>query len=379
MLITTSRHTILNGPEPRERIVAALSELAKTATIAVVSNLPEPHWFEECFGDSNVQFAQWKRRQGGDSIREFAEEHGLPSHEVVVFAGSQDDIAMARNGNALLVTARWASEKYVSSTGVCVRSGSQLVRVMELLEGWSGESWFRATCGGYSVEAICDISTFYKNDEQRHFGEAVRDVVKEDGGPLLNSLLAVTSCVLVAGGINDKKKQMWGLYPSSSSSNDDTDTLSDFTHRLRTSVSSFHMARRDSPLFKRHTDAVKRSRDRSVDRTDPTSEIESLHLNPDYQGKIAGRNIVVLDDCTTYGISMAVAAGLLRKAGAKSVTCLALGKLGRCFECYDLKVTSDPFRPVGPGHWSCSTTSSTVEGEFNGTQRALRKLLNVQG
>mgnify|MGYP005724923915 CR=1 FL=1 len=59
-----------------------------------------------------------------------------------------------------------------------------------------------------------------------------------------------------------------------------------------------------------------------------------------------GRNLIVLDDCTTYGVSFGVAAALLRKADAASMTGIALGKFGNQIQYYDILIQNDPFAPV---------------------------------
>ena len=127
---------------------------------------------------------------------------------------------------------------------------------------------------------------------------------------------------------------------------DDTEVLSDFTHRLRTTVSKVRMAKKGEPLFIRHTASAKRSSGGGGDRTDPTGQITTIHINPEYRGKLDGRHVIVVDDCTTYGVSFAVAAAFLKKAGASKVTGLALGKFGNQLRHYDIEINPDPYAPV---------------------------------
>lgn len=141
-------------------------------------------------------------------------------------------------------------------------------------------------------------------------------------------------------------KLFWGVYPSSSSANDDSEVLSDFVQRLRTSASSVHFARRGEPLFIRHTNSIKRSTSFGGDRTDPGNQIETLHLNPVYRSQLKGRNVLVVDDCTTYGVSFAVAAAFLYAAGASHVIGIALGKFGNRLTHSTIEISSDPFKAV---------------------------------
>lgn len=376
MLLATSVYTIAPDGDPDEDVIDVLAGLAGDFDVGVLSNRPEPKWLKKALDGTDIDFVHLPGRRDGKALRKLARDEGVPRHQVIVLAGSRDDIAMAANAGAVLVGAGWVDDKYVAKTGLRVDEPEDFAELVDLVDGWAGEHWFQAKGSEYSVDAICDLSTLYKGNAQQQFGRAVTDAVK-GGGHALNGLLTIASCVLVHGGIRERRGLLWGVYPSSASSNDDTDTLSEFGHRLRTSVSRVQMAREGEPLFLRHKPTVKRSANANADRTDPVSEVESIRLNPAYRGKIAGKNVVVLDDCTTYGISMATAAGFLRRAGASSVTCLAIGKFGNCLGYYEVTIKSDPFAPVSLGDWSSSEGSWVEEQRIVGAQVALRELLET--
>lgn len=164
---------------------------------------------------------------------------------------------------------------------------------------------------------------------------------------------------------------MWGVYPSSSSSNNDTEVLSDFTSRLRTTVSTVHMARKGIPLFIRHkASAMRHTAGAAVNRNDPSDQILTIHLNPAYKKSIVGKNVIVIDDCTTYGVSFAVASAFLLKAGAASVRGVALGKFGSTLGYHDITLTSDPFSPIPHGGYQIANQSWPA-GRTNPTAQAL--------
>jgi hypothetical protein len=100
-------------------------------------------------------------------------------------------------------------------------------------------------------------------------------------------------------GLGADKKLLWGVYPSSNSLNDDHEVLSDFTHRLRTTVPRVRYSERGQPLFVRHKQSIKRSKGGSNDRSDPADQIMTMHINPYYKNRISGRHVIVVDDCTT--------------------------------------------------------------------------------
>jgi hypothetical protein len=207
---------------------------------------------------------------------------------------------------------------------------------------------------------------------QRQFADKVTTTVKNGGGRL-NALLAIASRSLLVDGLANQGQLLWGIYPSSKSANDDTDTLSDFTHRLRTTVSRVRIARRGCPLFIRHTAAAKRSAGAGGDRTNPAGQIETLHLNPEYRRNVAGRHVVVIDDCATYGVSFGVAAAFLRKAGAQSVLGVALGKFGNQLSHYEITISTDPFAPVVAGGYVVNGIT-----KFAGTTSAQSQQILVQ-
>jgi hypothetical protein len=90
---------------------------------------------------------------------------------------------------------------------------------------------------------------------------------------------------------------------------------------------------------------------------------------------LGGRNVVVIDDCTTYGLSFGIAAAFLLKAGANSVSGVVLGKFGSKLLYHDVEILTDPFSPVAPGGYT-STSPTPFPGATNPVaQHALRALI----
>ncbi|WP_146680169.1 hypothetical protein [Oceanococcus atlanticus] len=80
----------------------------------------------------------------------------------------------------------------------------------------------------------------YKPVEQQRFGAKLQATVKTGSGNL-TALLVAAARSFLADQI-DLSSLAWGVYPSSSSSNNDTEVLSNFAHRLRTAVSRVRFA-----------------------------------------------------------------------------------------------------------------------------------------
>ncbi|MEM5299100.1 hypothetical protein VSR82_32870 [Burkholderia sp. JPY481] len=374
-MLLTSPDSVLVSGTPHPSIVKVLADFAAAGNpVALLSNHSEPLWFQQAFANTKVQFLRSPGRQDGGVVSHNANRFNLQNHDVLVLASKLDDIQMAKNGHAVVIGAGWANNKYVADLGIRAANPTELAQVISLTAGWQGQWWYQGNTPGYSVHVLADLSQMGKGIDQQIFAGKLKQTVK-NGGVHLNALLAVTARSMMfmgAGGVSDL---LWGVYPSSSSDNSDDETLSDFTHRLRTTVSRVRMAERGQPLFIRHTPSVKRSSGSfSGDRRDPTGQVTTIHLNPFYAGKLRGKNVVVVDDCTTYGVSFGVAAAFLRKAGAASITGIALGKFGNQLSAYHIELKTDPFAPVQASDFTWSY--SAFPGSTNyGSQAALASLL----
>lgn len=345
--LVSSPDSVLQNGTPDAALVAALKAVVTSGSpVVLISNHDEPAWFEATLGSSGIQFLKSIGRQSGESIREKASSLRIASHDIFVLATKSEDVLMAKNAHAVLIAGGWAKSTKVDPLGIRVVGAAQLQETLTLMQGWSGQWWFSGATKHYELKALSDLSSMYKSADQAEFGRRVTGIVKA-GGPRLMALLAITARSLLMDGLHGAKNLLWGVYPSSKSANDDNEVLSDFTHRLRTTVSQVRYAKRGVPLFIRHHPSTKRSSSGgNADRTDPSEQIQTIHLNPEYRKNIKGRNVVVIDDCTTYGVSFGVAAAFLRKAGAASVTGIALGKFGSQLRTYDIDILTDPFSPV---------------------------------
>lgn len=354
LLVATSPTAVAPSGAPNGSVVEALATAKRNGhPVAILSNHTQPSWFRSAFGETGVQFLRVMKRQNGAILKDNTSRLKTRPHDAIVVAATGPDIQMAKNGGALLVAAGWATDPVVKELGVMVEDGHDLLEVLELTDSWEGAWWYSGYSDlvGYGVRALADLSSMYgQNADQQAFAFKVKNTVK-NGGARLTALLTATARSLLAEGGFNSSDTLWGIYPSSNSNNDDTDVLCDFVHRLRTVTSRVRFAVRGEPLFIRHKPSPKRSADGGGDRTDPSAQIQTVHVNPYYRNRLKGRHVIVLDDCTTYGVSFGVAAGFLRRAGASRVTGLALGKFGSCLSGYHIIINADPFAPVKAGRY----------------------------
>lgn len=370
-VVLTSTAVLAPNDRPDSHTIRGLARLsAHQTSVCVISNHALPGWFAP--HEADLTFLSIPARQDGHAVRVIADHFGVQPHQIIVLGASRDDLAMAKNGGATFVAAGWLAGSDAAAYGIRVADVAELDRAVGILAEWAG-GWWYSWRGRYSIHALTDLSGYNQADAQQRFGKRVTAIVKQ-GGAELPALLALCSRSLFASDFHLAQKGMWGVYPSSAVCEPDGEVLSDFTHRLRTTVARAQFAKRGNPLFVRHQEAPKRSRG-AGDRLDPSAQLASIHLNPFYRGKVAGRTVVVVDDCLTYGLSFGVAEALLRGAGAADVRCVALGKFGNTAHEFEIQVTADPFRPMPPNSFELRRRHTIACEPDRMAQSGLRSLL----
>lgn len=377
LIVVSSPDVVAPNGSPRMDLVQVLIRAkANGNPVGIISNHSKPTWFDGCFSNSGVQFLQSAGRQSGTIISINAKKFSLNSQDVFVLAAKAEDVQMGKNGGAVLIAAGWSNDPQVKGLGICIDSAAELETVLNLSSGWPGHWWLDGNEPLYRIRTLADLSGYGKDITQQEFARKLTNTVKQGGG-CLKALLAITARSLLIDGVGSESDLVWGVFPSSGSSNNDNETLSDFTHRLRTTVSRVRNAKRGEPLFIRHKSSPKRSAGGGGIRTDPSSQIETIHLNPYYKkkGNLSGRHVIVVDDCVTYGVSFGTAAAFLRKAGAAKVTGVALGKFGNQLSYYQIGINSDPFAPVGPADYNVDSFRHFNGATSGNVQRTLRDLI----
>jgi len=163
-------------------------------------------------------------------------------------AVTDPDVQMGKNGGTVVVVAGWSASAEIQAYGICVRDAQELQVVINIATAWKGHWWFSGQRPFYDVKALGDLSTFGKQQAQETFAGRLPHTAKQ-GGNKLTALLAITARSLLMDGIGNEPKLARGVYPSSRNANNDTEVLSDFSHRLRTTVSKVRLAKRGEPLF----------------------------------------------------------------------------------------------------------------------------------
>jgi hypothetical protein len=368
---------------PYPGIVAAVADAKKAGSVlALISTHPEPAWFTEHFLPLGVQFWQRSVRQNGKIVGELIAANKvifptLAVSDFLVFGAVDADMFMAANAGAILIRANWAHgiESRMQRYGVPFEKAQSIPRIVDLLA--DDEPWyFHHSSPGFDVYALTNAGTYREsNPDIVQLVDSLRSHLKSGALIAPGVLVHLLSSVYATPSLFEKKN-VWGFYPSSDSTNADGELMAQITHLVRQPLGS-RQAKVEQPLFFRHKPSVKRHREFS-NRTDPTGQLLSLHLNPEYKKGLKGATVVVLDDFLSYGVSFGVSAALLRAAGAKHVVAIAMGKFGRTAQLYDIKVTGNPFAPLASGDFKVGTSTTLVGTHIDNAQKVFHKKFGVR-
>jgi len=128
------------------------------------------------------------------------------------------------------------------------------------------------------------------------------------------------------------------IYPGHSQN-----SLNSTLHQYSESITRIFREKFVPDLILRHKDAPEskfQGKKRNI-----FDQFMTIKINSKYQKKIQGKSILVLDDFTTSGYSLETARCMLLKAGAQSVTCLAIAKFRRTYSMANVRKNWNPFEP----------------------------------
>lgn len=376
LILTSASAVLLEGTEtPDPAVLEVLRAVSEQGSlVALTSNRAKPGWLT----DELETFLKFVRvtdgRQRGQYIPRLVaanKQKGLLPSDIVVLGATDIDFFMAVNSKTLFLRCEWvkAQGERASQYGVPLRQPEELPIVLRILD--DKDPWyFQAKAPGYTVFSLTNAGTYGERNEEllRLVGE-LRQCLKLGAKDLSRGfLLHLLSSLYVTEEF--RSIDYWAYYPSSDSTNDGAEVMRWFCDQART----LYKRKDHGPLFIRHKRSPKRHEERPADRTDPLSQMTTVHLNPAYKGKITGKKVALLDDYLTYGVSFGVGSALLRKAGASSTICVAMGKFGGTARAYDIEIsTQSVFRPISQRDYTYSATLLSGKHNHNAQTRFLEK------
>lgn len=344
---------------PHPGIAEALTRVAAAGSyVCLVSRKAEPTWFRRLFADAQrFLFVTDVHRGNGQIVgRIIRNNPSLRLDDFIVIGATEKDMHMAANARVLLLQPLWVTERDTAMRdyGIPFKSPTDLPHIVELLTG-KAPWFFECAAASTTIRVLTNANTTYAtNADIAELATSLKVYLKTEhhlrSGLQLHLLSSIykTPDLCIKGAVD-----VWGYYPSSSSNNDDAELMAGITHRVRQPLKVL-AAKAGQPLLLRHKPSAKRHVG-GGDRTDPTDQLRTLHLNPAYKTKLKGKTVAVLDDFTTYGCSFGVTCALLERAGAKRVHCIAIGKYGNQLRSYPIAITGDPFAPLGSNDFTVGT------------------------
>jgi phosphoribosylpyrophosphate synthetase len=338
---------------PYEGIVDALKTAKTDGSRAIlISNRRKPEWLDDRF--DFIEFLQRPGRQSGAAITrivEFNRARGLSYADVLVLGATDTDLQMAVNSQTLLIRCEWVSQlgQQIKRYGVPFSKPQSIPQVIRLLEN-EAPWYFHYESDFLDIRALTNAGTYSEVDRDAiRLIKRLRECLKEGSRQHYKAF----NLHLLSGLCKTeifREAHIWTYYPSSDSDNSGREMMAGFcTTSRETFKRQIH-----GPVFVRHKASPKRHIGAFGDRTDPSSQLNTIHINPNYQGRLKGKTVVVMDDYLTYGVSFGVAAALLEKADASKVLCVAMGKFGDRAGLYNIRInTSNIYQPI---------TSYTVSG-----------------
>jgi hypothetical protein len=329
------------------------------AYTVIASNHSEPDWFPSIKGD-RCQWIQVTGRQSGKWIPGLLADNtdkGLLHSELVIMGACQEDMQMATNSKSLLIRCEWADGvSDMGQYGVGWESTGSLPELVKYLDDqvpW----YFESSANDYVVFALTNAGTYGVDSETESAAKRIRSILKDGRSDSRNRLvLHMMSSIYKTDVFSDA--DVFGYYPSSKSENQGTEVMAGFCRFIRENFKK----RLKEPLFIRHKNAPSRHSQHGGNKEDPAVQVQTVHLNPTYRGKIRGRTILVIDDYLTYGVSFGWARALLLAAGAKDVICVALGRFGSQAREYTFAFgNNDPYQPVQHAPYTCKMMSGRLD------------------
>jgi hypothetical protein len=330
---------------PHSQIQDALKAIvAQGHAVCLISSHNEPVWLKKYFSFVQFQTCSFQCRQSGQIVQSILDantKNSLKHSDVIVLGASNADLFMAANSQTLLARCNWVHlEDRIRNYGLPVREPKGISKLIEFLR--DRDPWyFHWQASDTEVFSLTNAGTIGELDAgivrlnvklKGCLKEGKIQNRKEFIAHLLSSLYATDTV---------RSIDVWGWYPSSVAGNENNEVMREFCTLARTMFGR----RTKGPLFVRHKTASARHRQKG-DRTDPSEQIQTVHINPAYKGLIEGKTIGVLDDYLTHGLSFGVASSLLFKAGAKKVVGITMGKFGHCAQVWDIQIHDDAYAPI---------------------------------
>jgi hypothetical protein len=292
-----------------------------------------------------------KIRRNKALIEQLINEHGFQFSNIIILGSKDDDLHLAANSQVLLLNAGYSKSNNPSSKvfeyGISLNTTDLLYTFFYFFSGISNPWYFNAKITDTTtIYALTNANTMspHQGDDEKSLNNKFKECLKDGKSEYRDLFIIYFLMSIYTPAVVDifREVDYWGIYPSSGT--DTNQDLDYFKETVRKSLNSG--PKTEQPILIRKEATSKRhelsQNQRITNACD--SQLDTIVINPYYEGKIEGKVICIIDDFTTYGTSCETVRLLLEKAGASKVIFIALGKFGHTYYKFDYIIHGDVFR-----------------------------------
>ncbi|MHC8968766.1 phosphoribosyltransferase [Priestia aryabhattai] len=248
------------------------------------------------------------------------------SGNYILVGSNDDDLKMASSTKSVLLTPQWSDiqEDLAVRYGLGIPSPKALYKVVQIIK--NQKVWFYELDVDEKTKIYSLTSANTKGDvtkTEKEIVEGFRNSLKHGKKKYFKVLQLHFLASLIHNPIF-KEVNIWTFMPSSGIE------LNEDLWALKERARILMGKKLTEPLFFRHTPIRKsHSFKNNEDRLYCDRHFSSININPDYQKKLRGKVICVIDDYLTNGTSFETLRNLLMSAGVKKVIFVSLGRFKR--------------------------------------------------
>ncbi len=296
-----------------------------------------------------------------------SERTKMKYNDIFVLGAKDSDMILAANSKLILLTADYAKSNnpteriYTEGYGIAIFSAARLSFFFEhflnLTKPWF---YFLQIDEQTSLYGLTDAMTNRQEDadvkkvclELKAFLKEGEDKYKNPF--LIYSLMSVYNIFKEVESI-----KYWGYYPSASL--EENNELFTFKEILRKSFKS-SLTKENILIRTKASPQRKLMSDTARVTNGCDSQFDSIILNPWFNGKIKGESICIIDDFTNHGSSCETVRHLLKKAGAKKIIFISIGKFRFDYKVFDYALTGNVY---GAYTYKRNGQYTTIRGTVN--------------
>lgn len=263
----------------------------------------------------------------------------------IIIGTSDQDMYLASNNKIPLINPLWEhTTDGIKKYGMPINSIKKLQKYLTIYE--SSTTWFEkievdnksTVFSLMSAKTMPSVSRYRTNELELVNG--FHDLLKngDNSKPYIDILYYYLSAIIA------KQKDLrqitdWAIFPSSGL------TLNSEMLKLKERLRYLMNGKKNFPLLIRNTVVTKSHAMDYTARLHCDRHFNSINLSPDYQGKLNGRVVCLLDDYLTNGTSFETARNLLLHENVSHIYFIALGSFEKTYIKQDYELSGDLYTP----------------------------------